>query len=122
MNTVVDQRKVQYMRSDIDCYFFSLTADNKSAPSSVSPGAGGSDVIAGTLSGNIKRFFNHSCSPNCGTLVMLHGSLTVHAIFSEKDIPKRHELMYNYRMRMDHGSTIRAIAVFLVSVTLSIKL
>lgn len=47
-----DIREAQYAANGLDIYLFSINENNDT-------------VIDGTKRGNIARFINHSCSPNC---------------------------------------------------------
>ncbi|KAL9651358.1 hypothetical protein ABK040_001309 [Willaertia magna] len=54
------------------------------------------EIIDATIMGNIGRFINHSCSPNCNTQIWLvNGSERV-GIFANKDITFGEEITYNY--------------------------
>jgi len=53
--------------------------------------------IDGFVSYNTARFINHSCSPNCET-VILRGHIWIIAL---RDIKKGEELSYNYGYRYD---------------------
>ena len=52
-------------------------------------------IDAGPM-GNIARFVNHSCGPNCHTEKWAVGSETRVGIFTSKPLPKGTELTYNY--------------------------
>jgi RNase H-fold protein (predicted Holliday junction resolvase) len=53
--------------------------------------------IDATLRGNIARFINHSCDPNCETQKWWVKGETCIGIFAKKDIPKGTELTFDYQ-------------------------
>ena len=56
-----------------------------------------SRVVDAQQKGNIARYVNHSCNPNCYTKnVTLHNKKRV-VIFTKKEIKKGEELSYDYR-------------------------
>eukprot|EP00198_Chlamydomonas_reinhardtii_P005407 XP_001694743.1 histone methyltransferase [Chlamydomonas reinhardtii] len=57
---------------------------------------GNGEVIDACRKGNISRFINHSCEPNCETQKWLvHGELAI-GLFAVRDIPKDTELTFDY--------------------------
>ena len=53
--------------------------------------------------GNIARFINHSCNPNCSTEPwIVNGDRRV-GIFSSRDIHPKEELTFNYQLEQ-HGT------------------
>ena len=55
------------------------------------------EVIDPTISGNIARFINHSCDPNCQTSKWSVLDEVCVGIFSIKDIQEDEELTFNYQ-------------------------
>lgn len=53
-------------------------------------------VIDADKMGNISRFFNHSCQPNCRVEKWLVNGFPRMAFFSERDISPNEELCYDY--------------------------
>ncbi|KAG2485616.1 hypothetical protein HYH03_015679 [Edaphochlamys debaryana] len=57
---------------------------------------GNGEVIDAARKGNISRFINHSCEPNCETQKWLvRGELAI-GLFAVRDIPKETELTFDY--------------------------
>ncbi|GLI62407.1 hypothetical protein VaNZ11_005027 [Volvox africanus] len=57
---------------------------------------GNGEVIDACRKGNISRFINHSCEPNCETQKWLvRGELAI-GLFAVRDIPKETELTFDY--------------------------
>lgn len=54
------------------------------------------EVIDPTNSGNIARFINHSCDPNCQTTKWQVLDEVAVGIFAIKDIQEDEELTFNY--------------------------
>jgi SET domain-containing protein len=54
-------------------------------------------VIDPTVSGNVARFINHSCDPNCYTSKWSILDEVCVGIFSIKDIIEDEELTFNYQ-------------------------
>lgn len=55
-----------------------------------------SEVIDPTYSGNIARFINHSCDPNCQTRKWTIQNEICVGIFAQKDIQENEELTFDY--------------------------
>ena len=55
------------------------------------------EVIDPTLYGNVARFINHSCDPNCITRKWTVGKETSIGIFARKDIEEDEELTFDYQ-------------------------
>ena len=55
------------------------------------------EIIDPTYSGNIARFINHSCDPNCVTRKWTVMKETAIGIFSRKDIQEDEELSFDYQ-------------------------
>ena len=54
------------------------------------------EVIDPTFYGNIARFMNHSCDPNCVTRKWTVAKETMVGIFARKDIAEDEELTFDY--------------------------
>jgi histone-lysine N-methyltransferase SETD2/UMP-CMP kinase len=54
------------------------------------------EVIDPTYSGNIARFINHSCDPNCQTRKWTVLNEVCVGIFTLKDIQENEELTFDY--------------------------
>lgn len=67
-------------------------------------------VIDGTRRGNVARWINHSCKPNCEALIVEHDSdrrrdkVVIEAL---RDITPGEELTYNYGIRLAERHTPR---------------
>ena len=59
-------------------------------------------VIDGARGGNAARFINHSCEPNCESLVVRR-RVFIHAL---RDIPSGEELLYDYWYTTDEGYSL----------------
>ncbi len=55
------------------------------------------EVIDPTYFGNIARFMNHSCDPNCVTRKWTVFKETMVGIFARKDIAENEELTFDYQ-------------------------
>ncbi|CAL1543821.1 unnamed protein product, partial [Lymnaea stagnalis] len=77
------RRTKQYSKAGLKHhYFMALNAD---------------EVVDATLRGNISRFINHSCDPNCETQKWtVNGELRV-GFFTRKEIKKGEELTFDYQ-------------------------
>lgn len=53
--------------------------------------------IDASRKGNLARFINHSCDPNCATQKWTVNGRTRVGIFAIKDIPKGSELTFDYK-------------------------
>jgi len=62
-------------------------------------------VIDGNSNGNIARWINHSCDPNCeADMVEVKGETRIF-ISALRDIPAGEELVYNYGLELDERYT-----------------
>ncbi|KAI9294502.1 SET domain-containing protein [Neoconidiobolus thromboides FSU 785] len=58
-------------------------------------------VIDATTKGNIARFINHSCTPNCSAkITMVDGNLRI-LIFANSDIRRAEEITYDYQFPLE---------------------
>lgn len=77
---VSDAREVKYKQNGLDCYFMCLGLESAESTSRSSSMLGGNVLVDATVGGNLTRFINHSCSPNCEMDEMLHGSVVIYLI------------------------------------------
>ncbi|XP_012450901.1 histone-lysine N-methyltransferase ASHH1 isoform X1 [Gossypium raimondii] len=69
----------------------------------------GSESIDATKKGNLARFINHSCQPNCETRKWtVLGEIRV-GIFAKEDIPIGTELAYDYNFEWYGGAKVRCL-------------
>jgi len=68
-------------------------------------------TIDATFSGNIGRYINHSCSPNCFTKNINHGVEDFIILISSKNIKLFEELSYDYRINPDEFDIQQTICV-----------
>ena len=74
------------------CYLFRLDDDR---------------VLDATLKGNLSRFINHSCDPNCySRVVSFEAKVKKLLIFALKDIEPGEEIVYDYKFPEDEGEKI----------------
>ncbi|KAL0909795.1 hypothetical protein M5K25_020693 [Dendrobium thyrsiflorum] len=67
------------------------------------------ETIDATRKGNLARFINHSCGPNCETRKWnVLGEIRV-GIFAKHDIPAGTELSYNYNFEWYGGAKVRCL-------------
>ena len=64
-----------------------------------------SEVIDATQKGNLSRFLNHSCNPNCETQKWQVGGELCIGIFALADIPGGSELTFDYQFERDGQET-----------------
>nr|XP_018902760.1 PREDICTED: histone-lysine N-methyltransferase NSD2-like isoform X2 [Bemisia tabaci] len=79
------KNRVQRMMKNNDENFYFLTIDSNRM------------VDAGPK-GNVARFMNHSCDPNCETQKWTVNGDTRVGLFALKDIPQNSELVFNYNL------------------------
>ncbi|XP_020583786.1 histone-lysine N-methyltransferase ASHH1 [Phalaenopsis equestris] len=69
----------------------------------------GHETIDATRKGNLARFINHSCGPNCETRKWnVLGEIRV-GIFAKQDISTGTELSYNYNFEWYGGTKVRCL-------------
>ncbi|CAI9778203.1 unnamed protein product [Fraxinus pennsylvanica] len=66
-------------------------------------------LIDATKKGNLARFINHSCQPNCETRKWVVLGETRVGIFAKKDISVGTELSYDYNYEWYGGATVRCL-------------
>jgi SET domain-containing protein len=64
--------------------------------------ANGEQVIDGNVGGNVSRYINHSCEPNCETEETDDGRIYVVAL---RDIRRGEEIVYDYCLIIDEPMT-----------------
>ncbi|KXS18345.1 SET domain-containing protein [Gonapodya prolifera JEL478] len=84
---VADQREHQYLSSGIgSSYLFRVDEDT---------------IIDATKMGNLARFINHSCDPNCNAkIINLDGQKKI-VIYAKKDIEEGDEITYDYKFPLE---------------------
>ncbi|KII66453.1 Histone-lysine N-methyltransferase SETD1 [Thelohanellus kitauei] len=85
-SSVSDVRETMYGTSST--YFFRIDEDN---------------VIDATLSGNLARFINHSCQPNCHAKVITVENNKKVVIYSKRDIAAGEEITYDYKFPFEEN-------------------
>uniref|UniRef100_A0A915Q2Z5 [histone H3]-lysine(4) N-trimethyltransferase n=1 Tax=Setaria digitata TaxID=48799 RepID=A0A915Q2Z5_9BILA len=85
--TVADEREKRYERRGMgSSYLFRIDSDN---------------VIDATQMGNLARFINHSCQPNCyAKIVVVDGEKRI-VIYSKLPINKGDEITYDYKFPIE---------------------
>ncbi|VDM97900.1 unnamed protein product [Thelazia callipaeda] len=85
--TVADEREKHYERRGMgSSYLFRIDSDN---------------VIDATQMGNLARFINHSCQPNCyAKVVVVDGEKRI-VIYSKLPIEKGDEITYDYKFPIE---------------------
>lgn len=80
---VADNREKNYVREGIgDSYLFRIDEDV---------------IVDATKKGNIARFINHSCAPNCiARIIRVEGKRKI-VIYADRDIMHGEELTYDYK-------------------------
>jgi len=81
-NEIADIRQSIYYEYGYDDYMFR---------------ANDAEVIDATLQGNIARFINHSCDPNCYTRPILVNHKHRIVLYAKRDIQVGEELSYDYK-------------------------
>jgi len=80
--SVADVRERRYDAAGIGCYMFRCGDDS---------------VVDSTKCGNVARFINHSCEPNCYSQQIIIDSRPHIVIFALRDIHCGEELTYDYK-------------------------
>ncbi|EPY49986.1 histone lysine methyltransferase Set1 [Schizosaccharomyces cryophilus OY26] len=80
---IADNREKNYVREGIgDSYLFRIDEDI---------------IVDATKKGNIARFINHSCAPNCiARIIRVEGKKKI-VIYADRDIMQGEELTYDYK-------------------------
>ena len=58
-------------------------------------------IIDATKKGNLARFINHSCDPNCYAKIIPVGTEKRIAIYSKRDIEVNEEITYDYKFPLE---------------------
>lgn len=91
-NAVADKREKEYERAKMDDYMFRIDSFT---------------VCDATISGNVARYINASCSPNCFTQIITAGENKRIVIYAKRDIPRGEELCYDYKFSYEHDQSKR---------------
>lgn len=91
-NAVAERREVEYARSLGRDYMFRIDADQ---------------VCDATKHGNVARFINASCNPNCYTKIISFENTKRIAIYAKRDISEGEELSYDYKFEPEYDPTKR---------------
>jgi hypothetical protein len=84
---VADEREKRYQRMGIgSSYMFRIDDDA---------------IIDATYSGNLARFINHSCDPNCYAQIITVESQKKIVIYSKRDIQVGEEITYDYKFPIE---------------------
>jgi len=84
--SVADVRERRYDAHGIGCYMFRCGDDN---------------VVDATKCGNVARFINHSCEPNCySRQIVIDGRVRI-VIFALRDVHRGEELTYDYKFPIE---------------------
>lgn len=92
-NAVAEKREIEYDKAKIGSdYMFRVD---------------GSLVCDATKQGNVARFINASCDPNCYTqIITLSGNKRI-VIYAKKDIKAGEELCYDYKFPLEYDDSKR---------------
>eukprot|EP01051_Picozoa_sp_SAG22_P017793 SAG22_NODE_2831_length_2171_cov_1.840734_1_plen_272_part_00 len=84
---VADSREKEYERSGIgDSYLFRVDNDQ---------------VIDATKKGNVARFINHCCDPNCYARVITHNNAPKIVIYAKRNLAPGEEVTYDYKFPIE---------------------
>jgi len=90
---VADKRELEYERAKIGSdYMFRIDSDQ---------------VSDATHHGNLARFINASCTPNCHTQIITLNSVKRIAIYAKRDISPGEELCYDYKFESEFDESKR---------------
>ncbi|GAB5368126.1 hypothetical protein AAMO2058_001291500 [Amorphochlora amoebiformis] len=90
--TVADLREKRYEDEGLgSCYMFRVDENY---------------IVDSTRRGNVSRFINHSCDPNCYTRVVNHNGNNKIVILAKRDIYKDEEITYDYKFQSEKGEGI----------------
>lgn len=93
-NAVADKREKEYEAARMDDYMFRIDANT---------------VCDATMRGNVARYINASCDPNCYTQIITAGDNKRIVIYAKRDIPKGGELVYDYKFSLESDPGKRLI-------------
>ncbi|GAM19765.1 hypothetical protein SAMD00019534_029400 [Acytostelium subglobosum LB1] len=84
---VADEREKRYVKQGIgSSYLFRIDDDN---------------IIDATFKGNLARFINHCCDPNCIAKIIQTGSHKKIVIYAKRDINIGEEITYDYKFPLE---------------------
>jgi len=85
-HAVADKREREYEANNVPDYMFRIDAFT---------------VCDATRLGNVARFINASCSPNCYTQIIRENENKRIVIYAKKDIDRGEELCYDYKFQIE---------------------
>eukprot|EP00002_Diphylleia_rotans_P001345 TRINITY_DN10756_c0_g1_i1.p1 TRINITY_DN10756_c0_g1~~TRINITY_DN10756_c0_g1_i1.p1 ORF type:complete len:1088 (+),score=124.87 TRINITY_DN10756_c0_g1_i1:76-3339(+) len=88
---VADIREKQYEARNIGCYMFRLD---------------GRFIVDATMAGNVSRFVNHSCEPNCMSKIVEFESKKKIMLMARKPILRGEEITYDYCFEIEADNRI----------------
>eukprot|EP00578_Thalassiosira_sp_NH16_P012517 CAMPEP_0181126366 /NCGR_PEP_ID=MMETSP1071-20121207/27587_1 /TAXON_ID=35127 /ORGANISM="Thalassiosira sp., Strain NH16" /LENGTH=1274 /DNA_ID=CAMNT_0023211955 /DNA_START=204 /DNA_END=4025 /DNA_ORIENTATION=+ len=91
-NAVADKRELEYHRTKLDDYMFRIDAYT---------------VCDATMKGNVARYINSSCGPNCHTQIITAGENKRIVIYAKRDIHRGEELSYDYKFALEYDPAKR---------------
>ncbi|KAJ3018190.1 Histone-lysine N-methyltransferase setd1a [Thoreauomyces humboldtii] len=84
---VADTRERRYERRGIDSsYLFRIDAEN---------------IVDATFKGNMARFINHNCEPNCSAKIITVAGRRRIVIYANRDIQAGEEITYDYQFPLE---------------------
>ncbi len=86
-NAVADKREKEYEKANLNDYFFRIDANT---------------VCDATRSGNVARYINASCSPNCYAKIIAVDNNKRIVIYAKRDIQPGEELCYDYKFSPEY--------------------
>jgi len=91
-NAVADKREKEYEKSKMDDYMFRIDTYT---------------LCDATVRGNVARYINASCSPNCYTQIITAGENKRIVIYAKRDIRRGEELCYDYKFNLEEDQCKR---------------
>lgn len=91
-NAVADKREQEYEKAKMDDYMFRIDSVT---------------VCDATMLGNVARYINASCSPNCFTQIITAGENKRIVIYAKRDIHRGEELCYDYKFSYEDDQSKR---------------
>jgi len=92
VNAVADKREKEYEKLKMDDYMFRIDTCT---------------VCDATMLGNVARYINASCSPNCYTQIITAGENKRIVIYAKRDIRRGEELCYDYKFNLEEDQCKR---------------
>ncbi|KAL7552962.1 hypothetical protein ACHAWF_016203, partial [Thalassiosira exigua] len=93
-NAVANKRELEYERAKLDDYMFRIDAFT---------------VCDATILGNVARYINASCRPNCHTQIITAGENKRIVIYAKRDIKRGEELCYDYKFSLEYDPSKRIL-------------